>query len=117
MNTEELAQRYYEYSLTDAWEEAVEHLFSAGATSEEPAHTGVPVTRGRETILANNRRMKSEIATVLEGYISEPRVIGCFFWCTMGLRARMKDGSEFDREELAVLETCDGLIISQRFFY
>ncbi len=68
-------------------------------------------------IIFTGKKFQSMLEETHGAYSNEPTVFGKYIFMEMGLDATMKQMGRMNMKEMALYETKDGKIISERFFY
>lgn len=117
MNTQEVANRFYELSKEGNWAAIQDELYCDDCVSIEPEHAPVPRVEGLEAIKAKGKQWQEMTEEVHGGYCNEPIVAGNHFSCTMGMDITMKGAGRQKMDEVAVYEVKGGKIVKEQFFY
>lgn len=117
MNTQEVANRFYELAQQGNWDAIQDELFSAEAQSIEPDFAPQPVVKGIEAIKQKGVNFNNMTEEVHGGYCNEPVIAGDFFSCAMGMDCTFKGQGRVKMDEIAVYEVQNGKIVKEQFFY
>jgi len=117
MTTQQVADRFYELSLQNAWDIIVTELYSNDAKSIEPSGGIFTDAQGLDAIRAKSKQFGEMIVEMHGGYCSAPLVAGKFFTCVMGMDVTMKGQPRMTLDEVAVYEVKDGKIVLEQFFF
>lgn len=118
MNTQEIANRFYELALTGNWEQIQNELFSSNAKSIEPQDAqGLPSVSGLDKIKEKGKQWEAMIEENYGGSCSEPLVSTNHFTCVMSADVKMKGQDRMKMDEVAVYEVKGGKIVSEQFFF
>jgi ketosteroid isomerase-like protein len=118
MTTQEIADRLYELAQKGDFGTAQDELFSNEATSTESnMHGEIETKSGMDAIKEKGKNFQEMTEEVHSAYSKEPKVFGKYIFMEMGLDATMKNMGRMNMTEMAVYETKDGKIISERFYY
>lgn len=120
MNTQQVADRFYELSEAGNWDKIQEELYSDDAESIEPAAAaagGMQNAKGREGLKQKADSFNQMVEEMHGGYSSKPLVAGNHFAVAMGMDATMKGIGRTKMDEIAVYEVKDGKIVKEQFFY
>ena len=120
MTTQEVANRFYQLTQENKWEQIQEELYSQDAESIEPANaasSGLKNAKGLDAIKKKGEEFNSMIEEMHGGYCSAPVVGGNFFSVAMGMDVTMKGAGRVKMDEIAVYEVKDGKIVKEQFFF
>jgi hypothetical protein len=118
MNTQEIANRFYELALTGNWEQIQNELFSKEAKSIEPPHSqGFKTVAGLDKIKEKGKQWEEMVEETYGGSCTKPLVSTNHFTCVMDMDVKMKGQERMQMDEVAVYEVKDGKIISEQFFF
>lgn len=117
METQQVADRFYELSEQNAFEQILAELYSKDAKSVEPANAPLANADGLDAIIEKGKQFNEMVEEMHGGYCSKPLVAGNFFTCTMGMDVTFKGQNRMKMDEVAVYEVKDGKIILEQFFY
>lgn len=117
MNTQEVANRFYELAQQGNWDAIQDELFSAEAQSIEPDFAPQPIVKGIEAIKQKGENFNNMTEEVHGGYCNEPVIAGDFFSCAMGMDCTFKGQGRVKMDEIAVYEVQNGKIVKEQFFY
>jgi hypothetical protein len=118
MNTQEIADRFYQLAQENKWNEIQDELYSKNAKSIEPAGAQtLPSVEGIDKIREKGKAWESMIQEVHGGYCGAPQVAGNYFVCTMGFDATFKGQGRSKMDEVALYKVEDGKIVSEQFFF
>jgi hypothetical protein len=117
MTTQEVADRFYEWSQEGKFDLIVDELYDENAKSVEPANSNWQNVQGIENIRKKASQWQSMIEEMHGGYTNKPEVVGNFFTCIMGMDVTMKGQPRTKLDEVAVYEVRNGKIILEQFFF
>ena len=91
MNTQQIADRFYELALAGNWEQIQNELFSKEAKSIEPAHSqGFKTVSGLDKIKEKGKQWEAMVEETYGGSCTKPLVSSNHFTCVMGMDVKMK---------------------------
>ena len=117
MTTQEVADRFYEWSQEGKFDLIVDELYDENARSVEPAKSNLKNVEGIGAIREKAQQWQAMIEEMHGGYTNKPEVAGNFFVCTMGMDVTMKGQPRTKMDEVAVYEVKDGKIVLEQFFF
>jgi hypothetical protein len=121
MNTQQVADRYYELAQQNKRLEIVEELYGNNIINREPEHAiamGIPtITKGLDAVKAKSEARNNMIETLHGESCSTPVVGGRFFSVALGRDITLKGKPRMSLQEIAVYEVTDGKIVSEQYFY
>ncbi|CAN5422887.1 hypothetical protein BH09BAC3_BH09BAC3_06170 [soil metagenome] len=117
MTTQEVANKFFEWSQEGKFEQIVDELYDQKAKSVEPAASFWQNVQGIDNIRAKGKEWSTKIEEMHGGYTGKPIVAGNFFSCTMGMDVTMKGQPRMKMDEIAVYEVKDGKIVLEQFFF
>ncbi len=117
MTTQEVANRLVELCRKGQIFEAQEELYDDNIVCTEPAHSPMPLTKGKQAVFEKGKMFASMIEERHGVTYSDPVVNGRFFCVPTTIDATMKGMGRQVLEELSMYEVKDGKIISETFFY
>jgi hypothetical protein len=117
MTTQQVADRFYELSEQNAFDQVQTELYSENAKSIEPAGGIFIDAIGMDAIREKGKQFGEMIEEMHGGYCSKPLVAGNFFTCTMGMDVTLKGQPRMKMDEVAVYEVKDGKIVLEQFFF
>ena len=118
MTTQQIANRLTELCRNGEWSTAQNELFANDAVSiEQMDSPGFSrETKGLDAIRKKGDMWEQMVTEVHDMKVSEPLVSDNSFSVLMDMEMTMKQGGRQKMKEVAVYETKDGKIISERFF-
>ena len=117
MSTQTVAARFYELAREGKFADIRTELFDLGAISIEPSNAMFQSVVGLDAIEEKGRVWNENVEAVHGGYITEPRIAGNYFVCTIGMDVTLKDHHHIKMDEVAVYEVEDEKIVRELFFY
>jgi ketosteroid isomerase-like protein len=120
MNTQEIADRFYQLSEQNNFDQIQQELYSDDVESIEPAHAaaqGLQNAKGKEALKKKGEAFNSMIEEMHGGYTGKPIIAGNFFAVAMGMDVTMKGAGRMKMDEIALYEVKDGKIIKEQFFF
>lgn len=119
MTTQEIANRLHELVKAGDYFTAYDELFAPDAKAIEPqlASMGLGEIRGIPAIKEKVGKLSEGIAELVSREMSAPIISANHIAFTNIVKAKMKDGSEFNLSEICLYEVQDDKIISEQFFY
>lgn len=118
MNTQEVANKFYELAQKGSWDAIQNELYAENAVSIEPDFApGNSRVEGMEGIRQKGKQFQEMTEEVHSGYCNEPVVAGSHFSCAMGMDITMKGVGRTTMDEIAVYEVKNGKIVKEQFFY
>ena len=119
MTTHQIASRLHQLVAAGDYFTAYDELFSPDAKAIEPqlAEMGLGEIQGIPAVKEKVSKLSSGIAELLSREISDPIVSASHIAFTNIVKAKLKDGNEFNLSEICLYEVKDGKITSERFFY
>lgn len=117
MNTQEIANKFYEMAQKGAWNQIQDELFHQECESIEPSHSAWRNVKGIDAIKEKGKNWGSQILEAHGGYCNVPMVVGNHFTCKMGMDVTLKESGRMKLDEIAVYEVKDGKIIKEQFFF
>lgn len=119
MEIREIAKRVHELTKSGEYFTSYDELYSPDAIAYEPqlAEMGLAETKGIPAIKDKVTQLGSGIAELISREMSEPIVSANYIAFTNIVKAKLKDGNEFNMSEICLYEVRDGKIVSERFFY
>src|SRR5690349_11655247 len=118
MTTQQIANRLAELCRKGEWATAQNELFAKDAVSIEQMDSPgfSKETRGLDAIKKKGEMWEQMVTEVHGTKVSEPLVADNSFSVLMDMDMTMKQGGRQKMKEVAVYETKDGKIVSERFF-
>ncbi len=118
MTTTDVANRFYELSVTGQWDQIQNELFADNAVSIEPYNsTGFNTVEGIEAIRQKGKQFGEMVEEIHGGYSNQPQIAGNHFTVAMGMDVTMKGQGRTKMDEIVVYEVKDGKIVKEQFFY
>jgi hypothetical protein len=115
---EQVANRLVELCREQKYVQAVEELYAENSTSNEPAGTSNPVTKGYDAVRDNVVRFVENTRELTDLRISDPIIADNFFSITMKMNCRMEGVSfAMPMDEVCVYHVLDGKIVNEHFFH
>ena len=119
-STQQVANRFYQLTQENKWNEILDELYASNAVSIEPQHgagQGLSNAEGLSAIKKKGEEFNKMVKEMHGGYCSEPVEGGTHFAVAMGMDATMKGAGRVKMDEIAVYEVKDGKIVKEQFFY
>jgi hypothetical protein len=118
MTTQEVADRFYQLTESNNWNQIQDELYAANAVSIEPEGAqGMQNAEGIAAIKQKGKDWENMVEAMHGGYASKPLVAGRFFSLAMGMDVTMKGAGRMKIDEIAVYEVKDGKIVKEQFFF
>lgn len=121
MSTQKIADRFYQLSQENNWDQIQTELFSDDAESVEPAHVadkgGLVNAKGIDAIKEKGKKFQESAEEFHGGFSGKPIVAGNYFAVAMGMDVTMKGMGRMNMDEIALYEVKDGKIVKEQFFY
>ena len=117
MTTQQVADRLVELCRKGQIFEAQEELYADDIVCVEPPFSPMPMTKGKEAVLAKGKMFAEMIEERHGGSFGDPVVNGRYFCVPTTLDATMKGRGRQLLEELSMYEVKDGKIVFEQFFY
>ena len=119
MTIEQIAHRLHELVEASNYNQAYDELFAVDAIAKEPqlAEMGLAEVKGIESIKGKVQALSAGIASLDERLLSVPIVTDRHIAFTNKVAATMKDGSQFQLNEICLYTVENGKIISEEFIY
>lgn len=118
MNTQDIANRFYELSQEGNWDAIQDELYCENCVSIEPDHAmGESRVEGLSNIKKKGEQFNEMVEETHGGFCNEPIVAGNHFSCAMGMDVTMKQVGRVKMEEIALYEVKNGKIVKEQFFY
>ncbi len=119
MTTEQIAHRLHELVEASNYDQAYDELFAKEAIAKEPqlAEMGLAEIKGIEAIKGKIQALSGGIASLDKRVLSVPIVTDSHIAFTNEVAATMKDGSQFQLNEICLYTVSEGKIVSEEFIY
>ena len=118
MTTQQIADRLIELCRKGEWKKAHEELYARDAVSIEQMETPgfAKETKGIDAIKKKGEAWDQMVTEVHGTTVSEPLIAENSFTVLMEMDMTLKQMGRQKMKEVAVYETKDGKVISERFF-
>lgn len=119
MSTQEVANKWAEYSRTSNWDMAQEKLYDNNCVSlEMEGVQGFPQrVEGMEAIKFKGQQWQKMIDQFHSMEIEGPIVAGNHFTASMKMDITMKGQQRRVEEQVGIFKVANGKIVSEQFFY
>lgn len=117
MTTQEVADRLVALCSKGEILQAQNELYGDDIVCVEPAHSPMPLTKGKTAVLEKGKVFAAMIEERHGGFFGAPVVNGRFFCVPTMLDVTMKGMGRVKFEELSIYEVKDGKIVFEQFFY
>jgi hypothetical protein len=117
MNTQEVANKWYEMCNQGQNLECVEELYAENVVSREMPGVPEEVVSGYQNVWDKSKQWLDNVEEFHGGNISEPVVAGNHFSSKMDFDVTFKDRGRQQMEEICVYEVQNGKIVHEQFFY
>lgn len=119
MNIQEIAKRVHELTKAGEYFTAYDELYASDAIAYEPqlVEMGLGEVKGKEALKEKVEKLGSGVAELISREMSEPIVSANHIAFTNIVKAKLKDGNDFNMSEIILLEVRGGKIVSERFHY
>ena len=117
MTTQQVADKFYEYMQTGAFDKIYGELYSKDAVSKEAPGSDWQDAVGIDAIHEKGKKWNEGIEAMHGGTTEQPRVAGNYFTSFMTMDFTPKAGQRMNMEEIGFYEVRDGKIVSEQFFY
>jgi SnoaL-like protein len=117
MNTQEVANKWYDMCNQGQNLECVEELYAENVVSREIPGYPEEVVSGKQNVWNKSKQWLDNVEEFHGGNISNPVVAGNHFTCKMDFDVTFKDRGRQQMEEVCVFEVENGKIVHEQFFY
>ena len=119
MNITAIANRLHELVEAGDYFTAYDELFSPEALALEPqlAEMGLGEVKGTEAIKAKVGALSEGIESLVSREMSAPIVTDTYIAFTNIVKAKLKDGNEFNLSEICLYKVVNDKIVSEEFIY
>lgn len=117
MNTQDVANKWYEMCNQSQNLECVEELYAENVVSREMPGVPEEVVSGQQNVWDKSKQWLDNVEEFHGGDISEPIVAGNHFTSKMNFDVTFKDRGRQQMEEICVFEVQNGKIVHEQFFY
>lgn len=119
MTNQEIANRLHELVKAGDYFTAYDELFSQDAIAKEPqlAEMGLAEVKGIQAIKEKVGTLSEGIEELISREMSAPIVTDAHIAFTNIVKAKLKDGHDFNLSEICLYKVANGKIISEEFIY
>lgn len=119
MTNQEIANRLHSLVKAGDYFTAYDELFSTNVVAIEPqlSEMGLAEVKGLEAVKEKVATLGQGIEELISREMSAPIVTDSHIAFTNTVKARLKDGHEFNLSEICLYKVADGKIISEEFIY